>query len=156
MPADLTKLRFYADENILGVGKALARVREDVVHPGHPLIPEVPTGTDDVDWMPVVAGRGLVVLGRDRHIRTKEVELAIFHKHGLRVFWLAGKKDLTSWAKLTRFVARWDEMERIIQARGPGPWFMAINERDIVEIGLSHRRRVRVRQRTPQPRASRY
>lgn len=136
MPADPASLRFYADENILGVGKALARAREDLVHPGHALLPKVPVGTLDVDWMLEIAGRGLVVIGRDRHIKSKPAELAKLHQHGLRVFWIAGKKDLTSWGYLVRLVRRWDQMERIITQRGLGPWFMAINEDRITEIHL--------------------
>ena len=143
MPADPSRLRFYADENILGVAKALARVREDLVHPGHPLLPEVPLGTDDTLWMPEVAKRQLVVLGRDKHIKSKPAELAAFHAQGLRAFWLSGKKDLTSWGKLVRFVMRWEDIEEQISIRGGGPWFMAINERDVVDIPLHPAKKVR-------------
>jgi hypothetical protein len=44
MPPDPANLRFFVDESILGVGKALAIARTDVIHTGHPLIPEVPLG----------------------------------------------------------------------------------------------------------------
>lgn len=134
MPADAAKLRFYVDESILGVGKALSIVRPDVIHPGHGLVPNLPPGTLDPDWMPVVAGMNLIVIARDRHIRTKPAELRIFRDHGLRVFWVAGKRDLTSWGNLLRLVARWDDLERIVATRGVGPWFMAINEANITEI----------------------
>jgi hypothetical protein len=136
VPPDPNNLRFYADENILGVGKALAMARRDVIYPGHALLPEIPVGTLDPDWMPAVAARGLVVLGRDRHIRTKPAELATFRAHGLRVFWIAGKRDLTSWGYLVRLVSKWEAMERIVAARGPGPWFMAIGEASISEIPM--------------------
>jgi PIN like domain len=77
-----------------------------------------------------------VVLARDRHIRTKPAELAIFREHGLRVFWLAGKRDSTSWGYLVRLVSTWDEIERLIATRGPGPWFMAIGNVTIGEIRM--------------------
>lgn len=134
MPADPNRLRFYADENILGLGKALAIARDDVVHPGHPLLPEVPLGSLDPKWMPAVAARGLIVLGRDRHIRTKPAELAALRAHGLRVFWLAGKRDLTTWGYLVRIILRWDDIEGTIVNRGAGPWFMAIADNRITEI----------------------
>lgn len=134
MPADPNRLRFYADENILGLGKALAIARDDVVHPGHALLPEVPLGSLDPQWMPAIAARGLIVLGRDRHIRTKPAELAALRAHGLRVFWLAGKRDLTTWGYLVRIVLRWDDMESTIISRGVGPWFMAIADNRITEI----------------------
>ena len=140
MAADPDKLRFFCDENSLGLGKALAAARQDVIHPGHGLIPEVPTGTLDPDWMPIVAKRGLIVIGRDKHIRTKPAELAAFHAYGLRAFWIAGKRDLSNWDALVRLVGRWNEIERIVATRSTGPWFMAINEASIVEIEFPTRR----------------
>jgi hypothetical protein len=35
-------IRYFADENALGLAKILLRQRDDIVHPGHPLVPEVP------------------------------------------------------------------------------------------------------------------
>lgn len=86
--------------------------------------------------MPVVANQRLIVVGRDRRIRTKPSELLAFCEHGLRVFWIAGKKDLTNWDKLVLLGHRWGDIERIVRERGPGPWFMAINARDVMEIPL--------------------
>jgi len=134
VPADPHRLRFYADENILGLGKALAIARDDVVHPGRALLPEVPLGTLDPNWMPAIGARRLIVLGRDRHIRTKPAELAALRAHGLRVFWLAGKRDLTTWGYLVRMVLRWEDIESTIASRGAGPWFMVIAENRITEI----------------------
>lgn len=49
---------YFTDENTLGLGKLLQRNgRADVLYPGHPNLPEVPLGTFDLDWMPVVARR---------------------------------------------------------------------------------------------------
>ena len=45
--ANPERLRFYVDESTLGLGKALAAAREDVVHAGHPLVPECPVGALD-------------------------------------------------------------------------------------------------------------
>ena len=136
MAADPANLRFFCDESALGLGKALAAARRDVIHPGHGLIPEVPTGTLDPDWMPIVARRGLIVIARDKKIRTKPAELAAFKAHGLRAFWIGGKRDLSNWLALVRIVERWNDIERIVATRGEGPWFMAINEREILEIGF--------------------
>jgi hypothetical protein len=76
MAADPSALRFYVDESAVGLGKALAAARRDTVHVGHPLIPECPFGVLDPDWIPVVAERGVVVIGRDKHIRTKPGEVS--------------------------------------------------------------------------------
>jgi PIN domain-containing protein len=127
-------LRFYVDESALGLGKTLAVARDDVVHPGHGWLPSVPTGALDTDWMPVVAGLDLVVIARDRHIRTKPAELRLFRDHRLRAFWVAGKKDLSTWGNLVRVVRWWDRIEEVIRNRGPGPWFYALNENSVTEI----------------------
>ncbi len=136
MSVDPQNLRFFADESVLGLGKTLAIARRDLVHPGHPIIPEVPTGALDTIWIPQVAARDLVVIARDRRIRTKPAELEALKNAGLRVFWIAGKKDLTTWGYLTRLVRRWDEIEEMLATRGPGPWFVAVNEASLKEIPL--------------------
>jgi hypothetical protein len=91
MTADPSKLRFFVDESALGVGKALCAARRDVIYAGHALIPEVPLGTIDPVWIPAVAARGLAVIARDRHIRTKPGERELLRAHGLRVFWIGGR-----------------------------------------------------------------
>jgi hypothetical protein len=49
----------FVDKNDLAVGRAMAAVKAPVF-PGHTGLPEVPLGTDDEDWIPIVAGYGLV------------------------------------------------------------------------------------------------
>jgi hypothetical protein len=127
-------LRFYVDESALGVGKALEIARTDVVYPGHRLLPEVPLGTLDPDWMPLVAQRGLVVICRDRHIRTKPAELEAFRAHDLRAFWIAGKRDLSNWDSLVRLVRRWPDIEEVLRLRGPGPWFYSVTDERVTEF----------------------
>lgn len=136
MTADARALRFFVDESALGVGKALTIARRDVVHAGHPLIPEVPLGSLDPNWMPAVAARGLTVIARDRHIRTKPGELELLRAHGLRVLWIGGKRNLTTWDSLVRLVRRWDEIEEVVADRPSGPWFMSINEHDVTEVAV--------------------
>jgi hypothetical protein len=62
--------------------------------------------------------------------------LLAFRQHGVRAFWLAGKKNLSVWGQLDRLVKHWPEIERIVMTRGTGPWFMAINENEIAELPL--------------------
>lgn len=137
MTADPEHLRFYVDESALGVGKTLAAARKDTVHVGHPLIRDAcPLGVEDPDWIPAVAERNLIVIGRDRRIRTKPLELQALHDAGLRVFWIAGKRDLSTWEWLVRLVRNWERIEEIIRTRGDGPWFFAVNDHSITEITL--------------------
>lgn len=137
MPANPDRLRFYVDESALGLGKTLAAAREDVIHAGHPLIPECPLGTVDPEWIRAVAARDLGVIGRDKRIRTRPAEVQQLVAAGLRVvFRIGGKRDTTTWGWLIWMVRHWDEMEHIIRTRGSGPWFYVINEPNIVELEL--------------------
>lgn len=133
---DPALIRFFVDETSLGLGKALEAAREDVVYPGHPLLPTIPPGTVDPVWIPEVANRGLVVIGRDKHIRTRPGEIEVLRASGLRVFRLAAKRDLSTWGYLVQLVKRWDDMEQVIHDRGPGPWFYAISETGMSEVAL--------------------
>lgn len=120
----------------MGLGKMLAIAREDVAHPGHYDLPSVPTGTIDTVWMPIVAAMDLVVISRDKRIRTKPAELAAFRAAGLRVFWIAGKKDLSNWENLKLMVKWWDRMDEIVRDRGAGPWFQAVSDGAIREFAV--------------------
>lgn len=61
---------YFTDENALGLGKLLRRSgRDDVLYAGHEELREVPLGTLDLDWMPVVAQRELIVLTRGTSAR---------------------------------------------------------------------------------------
>lgn len=136
MAADPESLRFYVDESAVGLGKALAAARRDTIHVGHRLIPECRYGVLDPDWIPAVAQRGLIAIGRDKRIRTKPEEIRQLMDAGLRVFRIGGKRDLSTWEWLVRVVRRWDDMEQLIHDRPDGPWFYLINENGLVELPL--------------------
>jgi PIN domain-containing protein len=135
--ADLSKLRFYVDESALGLGKALAIARTDTVHVGHPLIPECPLGVLDPEWIPAVAARGLIAIGRDKRIRTKHEEIRQLMTAGLRVFRIGGKRDLPTWEWLVRIVRHWDAMEDVIRNRPDGPWFYLVNDNGLSELSVN-------------------
>lgn len=128
--------RFFADESILGVGKALSFARQDTIHTGHPLIPEVPTGTLDPVWIPIVAQRGLIALGRDGKMRTRPAEKELILEHGLRVIRVGGKRDLSNWDMLVRFIKYWDAIEDEVARRGEGPWFLFLMSNGLHEVKL--------------------
>ena len=134
MVADPRTLRFYVDETSLGLGIALARARNDVVHTGHPLVPELERGLLDPDWMPRVAERHLVVIGRDRHLRTRLGERELFHRHGLQVLRLAGRRDLSTWDSLVRLVQRWDDVEQLLASRPDEPWVFEVFAGNLREL----------------------
>ena len=136
MPVDPELLRFYVDESALGLGKALTAARTDTVHVGHPLIPECPKGILDPDWMPLVSAKQLVVIGRDRKIRTRPGERELLRDNGVRVFRIGGKRDLSTWDWLCRFTRFWPAMEDVIEARPDGPWFYLVNANGLSEVPL--------------------
>ena len=66
-------IRFFFDEDALGIGQVMAAARGDCIYPGHPRSP-VNVGTDDVDWIPAVAAEGWIVVARDNKIRSRPAE----------------------------------------------------------------------------------
>jgi hypothetical protein len=111
----------------------LAAARKDTIHVGHPLIPECPRGALDTEWIPEAAKRNLVVITRDKKLRTKPVEVRALWEHGLRVFNIGGKNDLP-WEWLVRVVRHWPRMEEIVAARPVGPWIYMPNENRVDEF----------------------
>ena len=83
-----------------------------------------------------MAAENLVVVSRDKHIRTKPAEIALLRSHGLRVFWIASKRDMTTWDYLVRVVRRWSDIERALTTRAVGPWFFAIRDHDVLELTI--------------------
>ncbi|MEI2702122.1 MAG: hypothetical protein V9E83_06940 [Baekduia sp.] len=131
MAAVKGKERFYVDESATGLGKALAAARQDTIHVGHPLIPECPFGIADPEWMAAVAARDLIVISRDRRIRSRPGEMEMLREAGLRVFFIGGSRDQATWEWLQRVVRLWDRMEEVIDEAGPGPWCYMLHDRRI-------------------------
>jgi len=118
--------RWFVDESALGLGKLLARVRDDVVFTGHPDVPEIPLGMLDIDWMPIVAERGWVGIRRDRRIHTRPSEVQVFAAIGLRTVWLGGKKDMASAQQVELIRRHWDALEHRRDDLGGGPWSITL------------------------------
>lgn len=128
---------YFTDENTLGLGKLLRRHgRDDVLYPGHEDLLEIPLGTLDVDWMPIVQQRDLVVLTRDRRIRTRPAELRVYWEHGIRSVWMGGKQDLGPQQQLSLFLEHEDRLRREIIKRGPGPWALTMSPSGIRPLYL--------------------
>lgn len=114
------------DESALGLGKLLANTRDDVIYAGHPDLPEIPLGTIDIGWMPIVAERDLVVIRRDRRIHTRPLEVRVFSEVGLRTVWLGGKKDMGAHQQLDLVTRHWQALEDRRDELGPGPWSVTL------------------------------
>lgn len=129
---------YFTDENALGLGKLLCRRgRDDVVYPGHQRLQEVPLGTPDLDWMPVIAARDLVVLTRDRRIRSRPAELRAYWEFGIRSVWIGAKQDLGPQDQLELFLKHEVRLEREMIKRGPGRWALAMSMSGVRPLNLS-------------------
>lgn len=128
--------RFFVDENLIGVGRALAAVRDDVVHPGHLDLPDIPLGAKDPDWLPLVGadGHDLVVITRDSGIRSKPAEYKLYVDNGVRAFFLTGKKDMTKWDKFVMLVKMWDRIEAKVAKSGAGPWAISLTNNNFKDL----------------------
>lgn len=128
---------YFTDENTLGLGKLLRRAgRDDVLYPGHEDLVDVPLGTPDLDWMPVIARRRLIVVTRDRRIRTRPAELRSYWQHGIRSVWIGAKQDLGPRQQVELFLRHEQRLQREISKRGPGPWALAMTPTGVRPLAL--------------------
>jgi len=125
VPRPLEEVGWFVDESLYPIGAALAEVRTDTVHPGHPGLPKVPRGTYDLAWIPVVAASDLVVISRDRFAHRGEW-LAL-QVAGARVVRMVGKRETTPFQRLRLLSDRWAAMERAVADAGLGPWLMKMD-----------------------------
>lgn len=111
--------RFFVDESMLSIAKALRAVRSDILHPGHPDCPTIPLGAKDVDWLPLVGQAGWPVIMRDKRIRRRPAERQRLVEHSVRAFCLTGSGNRTSWEMLRIVVRHWDRVETAATQSGP-------------------------------------
>ena len=123
--------RFFIDENDLALGRSLALARKDVLHPGHVRLPDVPLGTPDAQWLPIVGGLGLVVITRDKKIRSRPAEAELVIAAGIRGFVLTSAGDLSTWDTLSVLVRQWDALERHLAQHPTGPWLAALTSQGV-------------------------
>ena len=116
---DLTRVRFYVDENLAALGLGLMRLRPDLVVASHPPIGSV-LPRDDLDWIPAVAARGWVAITNDRHIRTRPLEARAAIGAGLRWVHLAPREpNATRWHFARLLLRHWDAVEALCSRSGP-------------------------------------
>jgi hypothetical protein len=129
-PADV---RFYFDEDVLGLAKVVATLRPDVTYPGDPggtvhrrLRPPcpIPLGSKDPEWIPFVASRGWVIVTRDAAIQRRPAEVAAVRENDARMVVIAGSEARGTWEQLEVLMVNWRRLER--WAEEPGPFIYAI------------------------------
>jgi len=123
--------QYFFDESALGIGRVMAAARGDCTFPGDRRA-SVGVGTDDVDWIPEVAARGWIVVGRDKKIRKRPAEKAALVNFPLRKLVLTAAGQLSVWEQLRVLVAQWDKIEEL--SRQPPPWMYAVTKKGVRPI----------------------
>jgi hypothetical protein len=89
------QVRFYVDADILGLGKILGGLRNDVTYPGDPgaviykrhraPCPIESPDVLDTDWIPEVAARGWLIVTRDSMIIQNRNEIAAIRENNAKM-----------------------------------------------------------------------
>lgn len=85
----------------------------------------------DVDWLADVGRAGLVVLLKDKRIRTRPAEQAAVTRYAVRCFCIA-RGGLTAAEMAAAFVAHREQIERL--AEQPGPYIVQISGRGLTRV----------------------
>lgn len=97
------------DQDLLGLAKLLVQLRSEVTYPGDPggvvhrrQRPPSPTnvGDPDVEWIPVVAARGWLIISRDGKIQTRYAEIAAVRDNNAGMVRLVGEAGHSTWHQL--------------------------------------------------------
>ena len=121
-------VRFFFDEDILGLAKVLAPLRPDLTYPGDPggqvhrqLRPPCPIarGAKDPAWIPLVAGRRWLIVTRDAAMQSHPAHLAAIRSSGARMVVLAGAEATGTWQQLEITMSRWRDLEALVNEPGP-------------------------------------
>lgn len=135
MPGDY---EFYFDECLLGAAKRLEQAEFEVLHPGHPDIPNLPLGSTDPEWMTEVARLGLIGVTRDRRINKKPSEKTIVRECGLKVIWFSGRKDMSPSDQAVLFLRHLARIRRMAVKLGTGPWGLGLTQHSVRPISLGN------------------
>lgn len=127
----IEQIRFYVDEDILGVGYALMWSRPDAVTCGiEPVAEELPRGIRDVDWIPRVAAHGWVAITKNHKILTNPIEAQIVVEAQAGIVGFAGSSgNMTSWQMVTLLARHWTAIENQIAMAPPGPWWLSVSQK---------------------------
>jgi PIN like domain len=118
-------LVYLLDADLLGVAKPLALIRSDVIYPGHARCPTITPDTKDRIWLPEAGRRRLVVIQRDKRIRSRPGERQALLDHGLRTFCLTRAGHMSKWEILRLLVISWPDIERIAREL-EGPYIYSV------------------------------
>lgn len=123
-------IRFYVDEDILGLGAGLMWLRPDVVTCGYePVGDKLHRGMPDIEWIPAVAALGLIAITNNDKIRKNPIEAALCVQHGARIIGLAGKlAQRNTWDSVLLLARHWQSIENFVDTKPNGPWWLAVTQ----------------------------
>lgn len=73
----------------------------------------------------------MVVITRDKKIRSRPAEAELVIAAGIRGFVLTSAGDLSTWDTLTLLVRQWAALERYLTAHPSGPWLAAVTNQGV-------------------------
>ena len=124
-------VRYYLDEDVLGLAKLLGALRPDIT---------TARGAKDLEWIPRAAAAGWLIVTRDSAIQRHTSHLVAVREHGARMVALSGPEALGTWAQLELFMRNWRRMEA---AGRPGPFIYSATRSGPlrpVSLGTDHGR----------------
>ena len=138
------QVRIYIDADILGLGKILGALRNDVTFPGDPgaIIhkrqrPKCPIESPnvlDTDWIPEVAARGWLIVTRDSMIIQNRNEITAVRENKAKMVALNQRDAQTKWGQLEVFMTQWRRIEALTSETGPFIW--RVSRTTITSIAL--------------------
>ena len=138
------RVRFYMDADIRGLGIILGGLRNDVTYPGDPgavihkrIRPPCPiTKTEllDLDWIPVVAAQGWLIVTRDNNIIQNPNEIAAVRENSAKMVALNQQDAKTKWGQLEVFMTQWRAIEELTSR--PGPFIIRASRTAMTAIPL--------------------
>jgi PIN like domain len=139
------QVRIYVDADMLGFGKILASLRNDVTYPGDPGAeihrrqrPPCPITSPDVldtDWIPEVAARGWLIVTRDSMIIRNRNEITAVRENNAKMAALNQRDAQTKWGQLEVFMTQWRRIEALTSE--PGPFIWRVSRTTMTPIPLS-------------------
>lgn len=140
-PADV---RFYIDADLLGLGKLLGTLRNDVTYPGdqgaeihkrqRPPCPVTSSAVLDADWIPVVAERGWLIITRDGRIIENRAEITAVRENNAKMVALNQRDAQTKWGQLEVFMTQWRRIDALSAQQGPFIWRASRTTLTAIEI----------------------
>jgi hypothetical protein len=80
--------------------------------------------------LPLIGSAGLVVLTRDKRIRTRPVEREALLDHDVRACFLTSGGNLDLFTQLRLRLQYWDDIETLVDTR-PGPWLASVTRNGV-------------------------